>query len=281
MSGRGVVRQPDLRLAGTAVGCWLAALTGLRTTALVCGVLVGAALLAGVIVIALTLGVAARAGRLFRMGQHNIVGAGGRSPWAGLAGQPGSMLESLGWIAAAALLGMVIGATATGFRVAQRDAQPLAGLARDRETVRVQLVVGDDPKRLATARTADTVLFPAHLVQIRQDRTGWVRTSARVVVIAVGDRWPRLVPGQRVQGQGRLAPSRSGDLTAAVLFVQGRVVTAQPPPWYQKVATGLRSGLRRACAPLPTEPGGLLPGLVVGDTSRLAPSLVADFGPPE
>ncbi|HWB36297.1 MAG TPA: ComEC/Rec2 family competence protein, partial [Rugosimonospora sp.] len=39
----------------------------------------------------------------------------------------------------------------------------------------------------------------------------------------------------------------------------------------------LRAGLVRACAPLPAEPGGLLPGLVVGDTSHLPATVVTDF----
>ena len=49
------------------------------------------------------------------------------------------------------------------------------------------------------------------------------------------------------------------------------------PPSLQLAAGGLRDGLRRACEPLPPEPGGLLPGLVVGDTSRLDPALAEDF----
>jgi competence protein ComEC len=39
----------------------------------------------------------------------------------------------------------------------------------------------------------------------------------------------------------------------------------------------LRAGLQRACEPLPDDAGGLLPGLVVGDTSRLDPALSDDF----
>jgi competence protein ComEC len=39
----------------------------------------------------------------------------------------------------------------------------------------------------------------------------------------------------------------------------------------------LRAGLQRACEPLPDDPGGLLPGLVVGDTSRLERALEEDF----
>ncbi|PWU62458.1 competence protein ComEC, partial [Micromonospora globispora] len=50
-----------------------------------------------------------------------------------------------------------------------------------------------------------------------------------------------------------------------------------PPPWLQRAAGTLRAGLQRACDPLPDEQGGLLPGLVVGDTSRLTPAVEEDF----
>ena len=45
----------------------------------------------------------------------------------------------------------------------------------------------------------------------------------------------------------------------------------------QRAAGTLRAGLRRAVARLPSGPRGLLPGLVVGDTSRMPPVLVDDF----
>src|SRR6185436_2376296 len=48
-------------------------------------------------------------------------------------------------------------------------------------------------------------------------------------------------------------------------------------PWAQRAAGGLREGRRRACEPLPRLPGGLLPGLVVGDVSRLDPELEEQF----
>jgi competence protein ComEC len=86
-----------------------------------------------------------------------------------------------------------------------------------------------------------------------------------------------LLPGQRLTARGRLAPPRGGDLTAGVLSAVGPPVLRAAPPSSQRVAGALRAGLQRACAPLPDEPGGLLPGLVVGDTSRLPPTVEEDF----
>jgi competence protein ComEC len=49
------------------------------------------------------------------------------------------------------------------------------------------------------------------------------------------------------------------------------------PHWTQLAAGSLRAGLHTASAGLPAEPAGLLPGLVLGDTSHLDPALEADF----
>jgi competence protein ComEC len=76
---------------------------------------------------------------------------------------------------------------------------------------------------------------------------------------------------------GRLQPSRGGDLRAAVVSVKDPPALIGRPPWAQRAAGALRAGLQRACAPLPDDSGGLLPGLVVGDVSRLDPALDADF----
>ncbi|MFC8906102.1 ComEC/Rec2 family competence protein, partial [Micromonospora sp. NPDC057140] len=59
--------------------------------------------------------------------------------------------------------------------------------------------------------------------------------------------------------------------------VRGPPTPNGPPPWSQRAAGTLRAGLQRACEPLPDEQGGLLPGLVVGDTSRLLPTVEEDF----
>jgi competence protein ComEC len=104
-----------------------------------------------------------------------------------------------------------------------------------------------------------------------------VDLRVRVLVFATDPGWRSLLPGAPVTAAGRLAPARGGDLTAAVLRVTGPPTPRGGPPWTQRAAGSLRAGLQTASAPLPDEPGGLLPGLVVGDTSRLDPALAEDF----
>jgi len=235
---------PDLRLTGLALGAWLTALAALYlpvpATAAI-GSIAGAA------AAALTFG-----------------------PGSGRAGPARG-------IAAALLLGAGLGAAVAGARVAERDSPFLGRLVHDRSTVRAELVISDDPRtvRGGGGRPA-TYAVPARLRAVTTERSR-VRTGARVLVLGSDRGWRDLLPGQAVVASGRFGAARGGDLRAAVLSTSAAPVPLGGPPWLQRVAGSLRAGLQRACTPLPDEPGGLLPGLVVGDTSRLDPALEEDF----
>jgi competence protein ComEC len=108
-------------------------------------------------------------------------------------------------------------------------------------------------------------------------RTVTVKAGAQVLVLASHSGWRTLLPGQAVTASGRIMPARGGDLGAAVVSVSTAPDAVVPPGLLQQIAGRLRAGLQSACAPLPDGPGGLLPGLVVGDTSRLDPAVEADF----
>jgi competence protein ComEC len=168
-------------------------------------------------------------------------------------------------------------------RVATRDAEPIAALVREHTRVDAELVVRDDPRPVRSlAGRPQTYLVAAHLRGLR--RTDGVRSTdraiavrARVLVLASDPQWRDLLPGQRLTATGRLLPAGRGDLSAAMLSATGPPVRHGQPSWAQRAAGALRAGLQRACAPLPDDPGGLLPGLVVGDTSRLEPAVDDDF----
>ncbi|WP_455680550.1 ComEC/Rec2 family competence protein [Streptomyces olivaceoviridis] len=95
-------------------------------------------------------------------------------------------------------------------------------------------------------------------------------------VPAVRAAWLGLLPSTRLRVAGRLAPGLTrGDRIAAVLRVRGRpeprIVAGPSGP--QRWAGRLRAGLRDATEDLPGDARALLPGLVVGDTSRITPEL--------
>jgi competence protein ComEC len=235
------MRQVDLRLAGTAAGTWLAALAGLylsgRTGALVAG---GAAALAG------------------------LTGWGLRHRWR--------------WVAVGVLLGVVCGAASTAVRVGVRDAPPLPQLARAHATVHMRLTVADDPRPVRRAgRGPAAYVVPASASAVQVAGQPATRVSVGVLVLATDPAWRGLLPGTAVRATGRLEPAQGGDLDAAVLSVSGPPDDVGVAPWAQRAAGVLRAGLRRACATLPPEPGGLLPGLVDGDTSGLDQAVADDF----
>jgi competence protein ComEC len=240
--GRGA--PPDLRLAGFALGMWGAALLGLYLPA------VGAALVAA--------------------------GAGGLAGGLLLSVLRAPRRAAVRAVSAAVLLGAALGAAVTAVRVAERDAQPLRGLAQRHSAVHVDLVVSDDPRPVRGGVGPTTYVVPARLRLLRTERVR-IGADVRVLVLANDPGWRRLLPGQAVTAQGRLMPSRGGDLRAAVVSVPGAPVLVGSPPLAQRMAGRLRAGLQGACAPLPGAPGGLLPGLVVGDTSRLDPAVEEDF----
>jgi competence protein ComEC len=187
------------------------------------------------------------------------------------------------WIGIAALLGVVCGSTATAARVAARDAEPLAGLVHAGSTVAADVRIRDDPRALrGTPGRPPTYLVAVDLTAVRvaegpshpPTRT---RLDVRAVVLAGDPSWRGLLPGQRLTVHGRLLAPRGGDLTAAVLSVRQAPTPHGGVGWAQRAAGALRAGLQRACSPLPDDAGGLLPGLVVGDTSRLDPAVEDDF----
>lgn len=91
--------------------------------------------------------------------------------------------------------------------------------------------------------------------------------------------WLGLLPSTRLRVTARLAPALTdGDRIAAVLRVRDTVpeVVGEPSA-AQRLAGRLRAGLREATDGLPADARALLPGLVVGDTSRITPELDEAF----
>ncbi|GIJ35486.1 competence protein ComEC [Micromonospora sediminimaris] len=243
---------PDLRLAGLAVAAWLTALAGLHLDA--------------------------RRTLLLAAGAAGVAGVAALHLF-GFVGRPGPTVRRHGWVAVAILIGVVCGGAATSARLTVRDAGPLRVLVDERARVTAELVVRDDPRpvRGGIVGRPPTLLVPARLVTLTGPQGQRISLPARVLVLADDPAWRGLLPGQRLTADGRLAEPRGGDLTGAVLMAVGAPIRLGSPSALQRAAGRLRAGLQQACAPLPDDPGGLLPGLVVGDTSRLPDPVEEDF----
>lgn len=104
------------------------------------------------------------------------------------------------------------------------------------------------------------------------------RTGGRVVLLASAPGWTGLLPGQRVRVTGLLATPDRPDLTVAVVRVRGKPAVLGAPTALQSGAERLRSRLREASTDvLDPGPAGLLPALVVGDTSAMLPTVKTEF----
>ncbi|RAJ29523.1 competence protein ComEC [Kitasatospora sp. SolWspMP-SS2h] len=114
------------------------------------------------------------------------------------------------------------------------------------------------------------------------------RTPVTLLVRSQDDYpWRQLTPSTELELRAEVLPERPPEAgatggrsrsdSAALLVPQGQPRVIAPPNLPQRLAAHLRKGLRDACDHLPPDTRGLLPGLVVGDVSRLPDDLADAF----
>ncbi|MER8186358.1 ComEC/Rec2 family competence protein [Kitasatospora sp. NPDC094015] len=166
------------------------------------------------------------------------------------------------------------------------DGLPAPDIAAD---IAVELTVAGDPRvhhprATGTAAAPPLLTVAATVDLVRQGGPGGsspvaTRTPVTLMVRAQdAAAWRAVIPSTRLGADVRVLPAGpERHDTAALLLVHGPPRLLGAPSLPQRAAARLRSGLRAACAHLPPDPGGLLPGLVVGDTSRLPEDLADAF----
>ena len=187
--------------------------------------------------------------------------------------------------AAAVLLCAAAGAASAGLHGADARRGPVPGLARQFARVETEITLTSDARRTFPRVRGDhstpaSLLLDAEVTLLtRSDGTAVrLRTPVLVIVPPGGATaaWQRLLPSTRLRIAGRLSPPlHKGERVAAVLRPAGKApprVTG-PPSLLQRMAGRLRAGLREATDGLGPDARALLPGLVVGDTSRVTPEL--------
>ncbi|ATQ28285.1 DNA internalization competence protein comec/rec2 [Rhodococcus ruber] len=183
---------------------------------------------------------------------------------------------------AAPLLAALVVAAGSSAAVALRvwavETHPLAGAAARDGWATLAVEPTEDPKRLGDSGFGgDQVLVPAR-VHRADLGAGRYTGGGAVVVFAPAEEWAELLPGQRVTLRGRLAESGGANLTVAVVRADGPPRSVQAPSRVQQWAGRIRERLASASgAVLPPAAAGLLPGLVVGDTSRLPDDVRESF----
>ncbi|TYC11625.1 MBL fold metallo-hydrolase [Actinomadura syzygii] len=162
-------------------------------------------------------------------------------------------------------------AAVVALRTAAVDTGPVRDLARHGQFAVAEAVVTADPQsRPGNGR-------PMIIMRARMETVTRAKVRVPVLLIAADPGWLRLLPSQRVRLRGRFTTPRSADLLAAVVIVRGAPAVLGPPSLVQRGAERVRARLRAAVARLPPDQRGVLPGMIVGDTSGLDPALAEDF----
>nr|WP_179423360.1 ComEC/Rec2 family competence protein [Pedococcus badiiscoriae] len=172
----------------------------------------------------------------------------------------------------ASLVAIVLGAitlvlAATAGQVSSREAGPVRALAAERASVTMTGVVTRDPVVVGGRRLDGATVRLTLRVEEVVGRGRVARVSTPVLVVA-DQRWETVRWHERVRVQGTLVAAAPGDGVVAVLRPRGAPRSLAAPGLVARGAEHLRSGLREAAAPLPADARGLLPALVIGDTSR-------------
>jgi competence protein ComEC len=183
-------------------------------------------------------------------------------------------------VALATIICVAAVSASVAFRVHALTTGPAAELAAKGSSITARIALTDDPKRRAASHGGrfgqDGYVVPATL-ELIQSAGNRQAVSVPVTVFASGREWAGLLPSQQLEVTGRLAKPTPGDLVAAILLVRGPPRVLTPPSRLQTIAGSLRSGLRTAADVLPPDQRGLLPGLVVGDVSRMDPQVASDL----
>ncbi|MBP0461745.1 ComEC/Rec2 family competence protein, partial [Streptomyces montanisoli] len=190
----------------------------------------------------------------------------------------------------AMLLCAAAGAVSAGLHAADVHRGPVPALAERYGSAPVEMTVSSDPRPVRQKVTGDhlaaaSLMFDARVVEVTPHPGPAVEVATPVLVFVTpgdhGAAWRRLLPSTRLRLTARFEPPFPDDATHAAILRPARSgappAVAGRPTWAQRTAGGLRAGLRKATEPLPSDARALLPGLVVGDTSRITAELDAAF----
>jgi competence protein ComEC len=192
-----------------------------------------------------------------------------------LAGPPARPGGARWVLVGAALACTAASAAGVGLRLSAVGSGPVHALAVAQAQATLEGIVTEDP-RVSTVRGHEMVMVRVRAENVRiRGRDLAVRVP--VLVLAHTPQWRELLPSRRVRFDARLVVPRGGELLAAVALVRGPPIETGPPSAVQRAAEGVRARLREAVGGLPEAPRGVLPGMIVGDTSRLDPQIADDF----
>ena len=172
-------------------------------------------------------------------------------------------------LAMALLLSVAAGAHAA-VESSRRHDGAIAEAVAARAAVVAEVEVAGAPRRLRTpgaSGLADRWAVPVTLKAVTFDGRR-IAGDARFVVMG-GAAWEHAVPGQQLRTTGRLRAAAPGEPEAGTLSTTSAPTVLRGPGFWQQAPGGLRRSFTAAAARFGGDAGGLLPGMVTGDTSAL------------
>lgn len=261
--------DPDVRLLPAALCGWVAVaatLSSAATTRLVLAALLGLALVLVLTWARVTVRAPCRRSAVQARSAR-------RTRAAGMTGRGARWVTTLSLALAASSSCLV----ASSLQQQLRQAGTLAQLAAERASVQLTGRVAGDPVLLQSPHASARTLVMVRLAVGRVEGGGQASTVSSRVLAFGDERWTTLRWGQRVAVRGRLATAEPGSDVVATLSARGPPRVIGRAPGVARAAERLRAGLRQASAGLGRDARGLLPGLVVGDTSQQPADLAAAF----
>lgn len=169
-------------------------------------------------------------------------------------------------------------ALAAGTHLVRDRAGPVIDWADQRAVVSLTATVSTEPRVVDRADERDPLVVLHLRVHEVTGRGATAAVGSPVLVLArAGEGWEELTWRSRVLATGRLGPAEPGERPVAVLSPRGGPVLQEGPGRLLDAVDHVRDRFRRAVDPLPADARGLVPGLVIGDTSLTPPDLTEDM----
>jgi competence protein ComEC len=205
--------------------------------------------------------------RTRRVPATRIPAAGSPEPGTPRPSTPGRSWLAQCALVAACVLSVLLAGTV---HLVVRDRGGVADLAAQGATVEVVGRVVAEPRTVTNpwSGAADSVRTTLALDAL-EGRGAATPAGGQVEVLAEGLSWGDLSYGSEVRASGTLLPADLGDKAAATFVATTSPTVTGPPVPALGVVNALRAGLLRASDGLPSDARALLPGIAVGDTSRI------------
>ena len=209
-----------------------------------------------------------------------------RSPAAGTGLPIGGIAAR--WVcgAAAAVACLTAGMVIAALQSSQRVNDPLLSAAENRSWSTLDVTVDGFPTQVSSGfappdngsgagRSATRWRVPVTVQHAQVAGEQWTSTMA-ATVFGQGDQWSAVTPGERLAVSGRLAQDTIGPAPAPTVAARSPPEVLGAAPWWSQWARTIRNALSDNASRLGGDAAGLLPGLVVGDTSGISDQLNAD-----